>query len=174
MYFLVEYEPEVIFVDSINYEELTRAIKLLNKEEESISPPKIITFDKIENVESLESILNSDLDQAEIDMFSCENTKPMNVLAKAFSPNATCYPGKVYVRHLAFTYPSNQEVPVMSSDDIGLWYGSLVWPRNLILMVRSIVSYVTMIKSLKFTDEDMCKVIEKYKVCKHDQIFSRK
>lgn len=174
MYFLVEYEPEVIFIDSNDYEELVRAILLLNKEEEVVTPPKIITFDKIENVDSLESILNGDFDQAEIDKFSCEETKPMSIMANMFSPSATSYPGKTHVRYMAFTYPSNQEMPAMSPDDIGLWYGSLVWPYNLILIVRSIVSYVTVIKSSKFTDEDMCKVIEKYKVYKHNEIWFRK
>lgn len=167
MYFLVEYEPEMIFVDSCNYFELKRAINLLNFYSKVIDPPKIVTFGKIDgssSVDSLELILNGDFDEDKIDKFSCEKMNPMNIMATMFSPNATNYPGKANIRYFAFTYPSNQEVPVMSPGDIGLWFGPLCSIYGLILTVRSILSYVTAIKYSKFSDENMYHAIEKYKV----------
>jgi len=174
MYFLVEYEPEVMFIDGSMYKQLRRVISCLNERKEVISPPIVVTFDKIisviedKDVTSLESILNSDFDQIKIDKFSCKKTKPTDVAAVMFSSNATNYPGKAHLRYFAFTFPSNQEVPTMSSGDIGLWYGSLTWTYSMILIVRSIVSYVTVIKSSKFHDEDMYNTIEKYKVYKNN------
>lgn len=168
MYFLAEYEPEIIFVDRHNYFELKRAINLLNFNSKAIHPPKIVTFGRIDgssiSVDSLELILNDDFDKAKIDKFSCEKMNPMNIMATMFSPNAISYPGKANIRYFAFTYPSNQEVPAMSSGDIGLWFGSLCSNYGLILTVRSIISYVTAIKYSKFSDEKMYHAIEKYKV----------
>lgn len=173
MYFLVEYEPEVIFVDRIDYRILIQAIQRLNLTEETIIPPKIVTFDKIEGIEeiSLEFILK-DYTEDNINKFYCKDTNPMDIVASMFSANATSYPGKMYIRYFAFPYPSNQEVPAMSSGDVGLWYGSLSWTYNLLLTIRSIVSYVTVIKCSKFYDENMYDAIEKYKVtCKNNQIL---
>jgi len=168
MYFLVEYEPEIIFIDRDNYRLLSSAIDTLVIKEDVITPPKIITFGKIEGkdgVDTLESILNDDFDKDEIDKFSCEETKLMDIMAVMFSSNATSYPGKAHIRYFAFTCPANHEIPVMSANDIGLWYGSLNWTHSMILTVRSIVSYVTVIKcSKKFNDEDMYETIEKYNV----------
>jgi len=179
MYFLVEYEPEIIFIDRDNYRLLNSAIETLVTSEDTITPPKIITFSKIEGkdeVESLESILNDDFDKDELDKFSCEETKPMDIMAIMFSSNAASYPGKAHVRYFAFTYPANNEIPEMSPNDIGLWYGSLNWTHSMILTVRSIISYVTVIKCSKFNDEDMYEMIDKYKVIykKNNQILLRK
>jgi len=180
MYFLVEYEPEIIFIDRDNYRLLNLAIETLATSEDVIIPPKIITFGKIEGkveVDSLESILNGNFDKDEIDKFSCEKTKPIDIMAVMFSSNATSYPGKAHIRYFAFTYPANHEIPIMSPNDIGLWYGSLNWTHSMILTVRSIVSYVTVIKCSKFNDEDMYETIEKYKVIykkKNNQILLRK
>ncbi|XP_036143296.1 4-coumarate--CoA ligase-like 9 isoform X2 [Monomorium pharaonis] len=137
MYFLVEYKPEVIFVDRNDYLILMRAINRLNLTCDTIAVPKIVTFGKVEGHEeiSLESILS-----------------------------ATSYPGKTYIRYFSFVFPSNQEVPEMSPDGIGLWYGPLSWTYHLLLTIRSIVSYVTVIKCSKFYDENMYNAIEKYKV----------
>ncbi|XP_039311821.1 luciferin 4-monooxygenase-like [Solenopsis invicta] len=166
MYFLVEYEPEVIFIDKNNYLTLVRVIQHLNISSQTIIPPKIITFGKVEGIEdtSLELILKGRFDKSKINKFYCKDYNPMEIMATMFSATATNYPGKTHIRYYAFTYPSNQEVPAMSSGDIGLWYGSLSWPYSLILTVRSIVSHVTVIKCLKFYDENMYNAIEKYKV----------
>ncbi|XP_018300646.1 uncharacterized protein [Mycetomoellerius zeteki] len=165
MYFLTEYKPNIIFIDNDNYRQLNSAIQNINSEKENIKPPKIITFGRIEGVDSLESILNNDFEKSKIDEFSCEHISPSNLVATMFSPNATNYvDSKVHIRYFALTYPSNQEVPVMSSGDIGLWYGSLSWSYGVILTVRSIISYVTVVKCSKFSDENMYETIEKYKV----------
>ncbi|XP_012056671.1 PREDICTED: luciferin 4-monooxygenase-like [Atta cephalotes] len=91
--------------------------------------------------------------------------KPMNTVAIMFSPSATSYPNsKIFIPKIALTYPSNEEIPVMFSGDIGLWYPSLNWSYSVILTVRCIISYVTVIKCLKFSDKNMYETIEKYKV----------
>lgn len=165
MYFMVECEPQLIFVDKENYNRLYSAIKVLNSNgAEPALSPKIITFGKVEGVDSLELILNENFGKAKIENFSCEEMRIMDFAALMFSPHATSYPGKVCIRYFAFTCPSNQEIPVMSPDDIGLWYGSLNWTHSLILTVRSIVSHVTVIKCSKFSEEHMYEMINKYKV----------
>ena len=161
MYFLVEYKPDIIFIDSDNYKKLNSAIENIKKNVD----PKIITFDRIEDVDSLESILNNDFDKTKIDRFSCKNMKPMNTVAIMFSPSATSYlNSKIFIPKIALTYPSNEEIPVMFSGDIGLWYSSLNWSYGVILTVRCIISYVTVIKCPKFSDKNMYETIEKYKV----------
>ncbi|XP_018051565.1 PREDICTED: uncharacterized protein LOC108689343 [Atta colombica] len=163
MYFLVEYKPDIIFIDSDNYKKLNSAIENISRKK-NVDPPKIITFDRIEDVDSLESILNSDFDKTKIDRFSCKNMKPMNTVAIMFSPSATSYPNsKIFIPKIALTYPSNEEIPVMFSGDIGLWYPSLNWSYGVILTVRCIISYVTVIKCPKFSDKNMYETIEKYK-----------
>ncbi|XP_018365200.1 PREDICTED: uncharacterized protein LOC108762626 [Trachymyrmex cornetzi] len=171
MYFLLEYEPDIIFIDSDNYKELKLAIKIINAKI-NIDPPKIITFDRIEGVDSLESILNNDFEKTKIDEFSCMKMEPLDIVAIMFSPSATSYPNsKIFIRCFALTYPSNQEVPVMFSGDIGLWYASLNWSYGVILTVRCIISYVTVIKCPKFSDKNMYETIEKYKFL---EIYSQK
>ncbi|XP_012056869.1 PREDICTED: luciferin 4-monooxygenase-like [Atta cephalotes] len=164
-YFLIEYEPNIIFIDSDNYSQLKSAMEYMNYKRKNMNPPKIITFDKIEGVDSLESILNNDFEKTKIDEFSCAKMEPLDIVAIMFSPSATSYSdSKVYIRYFAFTYPSNQEVPVISSGNIGLWYASLNWSYGVILTVRCIISYVTVIKCSKFSDKNMYETIEKYKV----------
>ncbi|XP_011706245.1 PREDICTED: uncharacterized protein LOC105461445 [Wasmannia auropunctata] len=166
MWYLVEFQSDIIFVDNDNYKILDSAIKLLNTREAIESPPIIVTIRKLGNgVNSLESILNSDFSKDKIKKFSCEEVKPMNIMATMFPSNATQYlNSRTNVRYYALTYPSNQEVPAMSPGDIGLWYGSLSWFYSLLLIVRSIVSHVTAIKCSKFSDENLYEIIEKYKV----------
>ncbi|XP_018404397.1 PREDICTED: uncharacterized protein LOC108781032 [Cyphomyrmex costatus] len=165
MYFLTEYVPSIIFIDSENYNQFKSVINFVNFDKRTIKPPKIITFGKIKGVDSLESILNDVYDKIKIDEFSCVKMRPMDTVAITFSPSATSYPdSKVYLRCFAFIYPSNQEVPVMNSGDIGLWYGSLNWSYSVILTVRSIISYVTVVKCPQFSDENLYETIEKYKV----------
>ena len=164
MYFLLEYKPNIIFIDSENYKKLKLIIEIINKIK-SIDPPKIVTFDRIEGVDSLESILNNDFDKTEIDTFSCKDMHPMTIIAIMFSPKATGYSNsRLFISKIALMYPSNQEVPVMSSGDIGLWYASLNWNYGVILTVRCIISYVTVIKCSIFSDKNMYETIEKYKV----------
>ncbi|KAG5334545.1 LUCI monooxygenase, partial [Acromyrmex charruanus] len=161
LYFLLEYKPNIIFIDSENYKKLKLVIETIK----SIDPPKIVTFDRIEGVDSLESILNNDFDKTEIDTFSCKNMHPLSTIASMFSPGATRYPNsKLFIPKVALMYPSNQEVPVMSSGDIGLWYASLNWSYGVILTIRCIISYVTAIKCSIFSDKNMYETIEKYKV----------
>ncbi|KAG5317618.1 LUCI monooxygenase, partial [Pseudoatta argentina] len=62
-YFLIEYEPNIIFIDSDNYSQLKSAIQYLDYKRNNMNRPKIITFDKIEGVDSLESILNNDFEK---------------------------------------------------------------------------------------------------------------
>ncbi|XP_011056380.1 PREDICTED: luciferin 4-monooxygenase-like [Acromyrmex echinatior] len=90
---------------------------------------------------------------------------PMTIIAIMFSPKATGYSNsRLFISKIALMYPSNQEVPVMSSGDIGLWYASLNWNYGVILTVRCIISYVTVIKCSIFSDKNMYETIEKYKV----------
>ncbi|XP_018365199.1 PREDICTED: luciferin 4-monooxygenase-like [Trachymyrmex cornetzi] len=163
--FMSRYRPNVIFIDSHNYSRLKEVLPSIYHKDSKMNPPKIITFDRIEGVDCLESILNNDFEKTKIEEFSCVKMKPQDTVAITFSPSATNYSdSKVYIRCFAFTYPSNQEVPVMSSGEIGLWYASLNWSYGMILTVRCIISYVTVIKCSKFSDKNMYETIQKYKV----------
>ncbi|KAL6260702.1 hypothetical protein P5V15_008225 [Pogonomyrmex californicus] len=163
MYFLSEFDPDVIFIDDNNYEKLQQALDCLNMNDK-ICSPKIITFGKIDNVISLESILNIDIDKSKIMKFSCKVRNTIDVVGTMFSSSATSYPGTSSLRYFAFTFPSNQCIPVMSFGDVGLWYEPLCWTYSLLLIVRSIISFVTVIKSSEFSEENLYKTIEKYKV----------
>ncbi|XP_011636453.1 4-coumarate--CoA ligase-like 7 [Pogonomyrmex barbatus] len=165
MYFLLINKPDVIFVDNDNFVKLIANILLL-KDFDKIIKIVIIGEDKLPSVKlnSLESILNYNFDKAEIDEFSCEKNDLMEIAIMTFCSRAMFYSGRAKVPYVAFISPSNQQTPVMVSDTVGLWYGSLYWNHGPLLTVRAILSYVTVIKSRVFSEENLYKTIEKYKV----------
>lgn len=163
MYFLVINKPDVVFVDDNNFVSLLSAIVSLKSINKII---KIVIIDKLKSsikLNSLETILNDDFDQAVIDKFSCEENRMMDSAIRTFSSTTKSYPGQVDIPYIAFTSPSNKETPVMFPNDVGLWYGSLCWTHGSLLTVHSILSYVTAIKSV-FSEDNLYKTIEKYKV----------
>ncbi|KAL0112823.1 hypothetical protein PUN28_012231 [Cardiocondyla obscurior] len=166
MFFLVEYEPEVMFIDSKNYDTLIQCINTVNRNnrEENIVSPRIVTFGQREEVESFEAIVNRNIDDEELSKFAHERIHPMNIAATMFTPNGANYPGKIYMRVFALTYPSNQEVPTMPTGSVGLWHGSFAWTFNVVLMLRSIINRVTVVKFSGSTDENLFGAIEKFKV----------
>ncbi|XP_070168894.1 uncharacterized protein [Polyergus mexicanus] len=125
---------------------------------------------KAKQFESIKCILNGDFDEDEIDTFSCtklESSKDTAVVL--FSSSTIGYIRKhVAIPHVFFTSPSNQEMPSMSSNDVGLWVESLHWNISLLLTVRCILSYVKAVKINEFSnpslEECFCDIIHKYKV----------
>lgn len=177
MYFLLTHQPKVIFIDEDVASRLKSAFAFLWQFKLRRPIPKIVVFGKFERFfDFFELILNGGFDDAEIDEFSCVKIDPRSTVALIFNSNATTYETReLCIRHFAFTYPSNQEVPIMFPGDIGLWYGSICWTYNILLTFRSIISYVTVIKSSKFDEINLYETIEKYKVTyNNDQIFFRK
>lgn len=162
MYFLVINEPDVIFIDEDNFVNLLAAIIKSTKK-----IIKIVIIDEIKSpikLNSLETILSEDFDQAEIDKFSCEKMDCMDSAIRTFSSTTKSYPGQVDVPYIAFTSPSNKETPVMYPNGVGLWYSSLCWTHGPLLTVHSILSYVTAVKSAVFSEDNLYKTIEKYTV----------
>lgn len=97
---------------------------------------------------SMVSILNGAFDKTEINEFSCvelESSKDTTMIIFACGVTGAI-PKDVVIPHTFFTAPSNQEAPVMVSDDVGLWPVFLGWNISLLLTVRAILSYVKAIK----------------------------
>lgn len=163
---MIIHEPKVIFIDEDIISYLKSTLEFLSQFKLKISiTPKIVVFGKFGNFYSLDLILNDNFNMVEIDKFSCVNMDPLATAVLMFNSNATTYENaETCICYFAFTYPSNQEVPVMSFGDIGLWYGSLCWTHSVLLTFRSIVSYVTAIKPFYFTEIGLYETIEKYKV----------
>ncbi|GAB1860345.1 Luciferin 4-monooxygenase [Camponotus japonicus] len=125
---------------------------------------------------SLKSILNSYFSKIEIDEFSCtelKNSKDTAVIL-FFASSTHTMKHHVALPHAFFTAPSNQQIPIMLSDGVGLWVESLHWNISLLLTVRAILSYVKAVKinivfkfgniMLESDVKYFCNVIQKYKV----------
>ncbi|XP_029669340.1 4-coumarate--CoA ligase-like 7 isoform X2 [Formica exsecta] len=175
-YFLKKSSPKVIFTDFDKAPCILKIARIMN-----IST-KIVIFEKkdkkkskaksneINTFISMVSILNGAFDKTEIDEFSCVELKSSKDTAMIiFACGVTgLIPKDVVIPHTFFTAPSNQEAPVMVSNDVGLWPASLGWNISLLLTVRAILSYVKAIKFHRLFDTSdkshLCNLIEKYKV----------
>ncbi|XP_050462568.1 luciferin 4-monooxygenase-like isoform X2 [Cataglyphis hispanica] len=164
--------PKVIFTDVDKVSSILNVANMLN-----ISTKIIVLFEEeeeekeeTEKVESINSILMNDFDEAEVDEFSCiklESNKDIAVIL--FSVGTIGDIRKhVTIPYAFFTSPSNQHVPIMSSNDVGMWNESLHWNISLLLTVRCILSYVKAIKINEFLypslEMSFCNIIEKFKV----------
>ncbi|KAL6439560.1 hypothetical protein ACFW04_003985 [Cataglyphis niger] len=168
LYFLTESKPDVIFIDDEIIIDLEIALMISRQHSRMRIFPKIIILDKklrlTKVYDSLGSILNSEFNQFDIDMFTCAKHSEKERLITMYSSNTANYPGEAHISYGAFLAPSNSQTPVMKSDDIGLWYESLNWTHSLLLTIRCILSYVTAIKSSTFSHENLCQIVDKYKV----------
>ncbi|KAM0726069.1 Luciferin 4-monooxygenase [Formica fusca] len=161
-------DPKVIFTD---IDKAPTILKVANMTKVST---KIIILNKKseeeEKFESLESILNSDFDEPEIDEFTCAKLDSKKHIAVILFSSGTIGDIRkhVAISHAFFTSPSNQQIPIMSSNDVGLWVESLHWNISLLLTVRCILSYVKAVKINKFLNPSFencfCDIIQKYKV----------
>lgn len=131
-------------------------------------PAKVIAFgSEVDGFVSLESILNGDFDEAEIDGFFCAKLKRIrDTAAILFSSGTTGFPKGVEVSHLALAAPIiHNFVPnTIHPDTIVLWFGSLNWSTSMLLTIRAMLLGVRMIKSSGFDSEKLCRLIETYKV----------
>ncbi|KAL6423475.1 hypothetical protein ACFW04_010214 [Cataglyphis niger] len=160
--------PKIIFTDTDKVASILNVANMLG-----ISTKIIVLYaDEVEKkdiFECLQTILDEDVDEAEIDEFSCiklESSKDTAVIL--FSAGTIGDVRKhVTIPHIFFTSPSNQHVPVISPNDVGMWIESLHWHISLLLTVRCILSYVKAIKLNEFypsLERSFCNTIEKYKV----------
>ncbi|XP_029662629.1 luciferin 4-monooxygenase-like [Formica exsecta] len=165
LYFLLEFNPDVIFIDDEISLLLKWALLLMQYRDIPVFSKVIILDEKLHSeYDSLGSILSSEFDQFDIDMFTCaEHNEKKNTITM-FSSNTANYPGQALISYGAFLAPSNDQTPIMKSDDIGLWYESLNWTHSLLLTIRCILWYVTAIKPSTFDQENLCQIIDKYKV----------
>ncbi|XP_020288003.1 luciferin 4-monooxygenase-like [Pseudomyrmex gracilis] len=168
LYFLTQTCPDIIFIDDINVTVLLSAILILQKHNVKLNIQNIVVIGKCdleEKVDIFESIINNDFDANELDKFACVELKStMDIAVQMFSSNAISYPGNAQIPYAAFISPSNNNTPTMCRDEVGLWFGSLCWTHSLLLTVRCILSHVTAIKYLLFSEAIMYRIIEKYKV----------
>lgn len=165
LYFLLEFNPDVIFIDDEISLLLKWALLLMQYRDIPVFSKVIILDNKLySEYDSLGSILSNRFDQFDIDMFTCaEHNEKKNTITM-FSSNTANYPGQALIPYGAFLAPSNDQTPIMKSDDIGLWYESLNWTHSLLLTIRCILWYVTAIKPSTFDQENLCQIIDKYKV----------
>ncbi|XP_070169309.1 luciferin 4-monooxygenase-like [Polyergus mexicanus] len=160
--------PKVIFTD------IDKAPLILNVVNMMKISTKIVVLNKKSNeeekFESLKSILNSDFDEDEINEFTCAKLENDRHIAVTLFSSGTIGDIRkhVAISHAFFTSPSNQQIPVMSSNDVGLWVESLHWSISLLLTVRAILSYVKAVKINEFLNPSFekcfCDIIQKYKV----------
>ncbi|XP_072765560.1 luciferin 4-monooxygenase-like isoform X3 [Anoplolepis gracilipes] len=165
LYFLMEHNPDIIFIDAEDVVKLETALIFTRHCDQPVRA-KIIVVNKKEQSKytSLDSILNSKVDQQKIEMFTCLKQSEKKRAVVMFSSNTATYPGHVHVPYGAFTAPSNEYTPTMRPKDVGLWYEPLNWTHSLLLTIRSILWYVTAIKSSTFNEENLFQIVEKYKV----------
>ncbi|XP_072764833.1 uncharacterized protein [Anoplolepis gracilipes] len=175
LYYL-QSSPKVIFTD------VDKASTIFNVAKMMKISTKIVVFEKKgkkkgkkadkeeEEFESVKSILNGDFDETEIDEFSCTELESSRDTAVILFSSGTIDVSRKHVTipHAFFTSPSNQQTPIMSSNDVGLWVESLHWNISLLLTVRAILSYVKAVKINNLFnpsyEECFCNIIQKYKV----------
>ncbi|EFN66473.1 Luciferin 4-monooxygenase [Camponotus floridanus] len=171
LYFLLEHSPDVIFIDSENLTKLQTAFILTRSFDEPILS-KIIVMDEPQeglmsdkkDYDSLDSIINSKFDPSEIEAFKCAQHTERTSAVVMFSSNTSNYPGEAYIPYGLFLSHPNDETPIMKFNDVGLWYEPINWTYSLLLTIRAIISFVTAIKISTFNEENLCQIIEKYKV----------
>jgi len=171
LYFLVEHNPDVIFIDSANFMKLQTAFTLMRDCGEPILS-KIIVMDEPQeglmsdkkDCDSLDLIINSKFNPLEIEAFKCARHTERGKAVVMFSSNTASYPGETYIPYGMFLSHPNNETPVMRIDDVGLWYEPMSWTYSLLLTIRAIICSVTAIKISTFNEENLCQIIEKYKV----------
>ncbi|XP_050462601.1 luciferin 4-monooxygenase-like [Cataglyphis hispanica] len=147
--------PKVIFTDIDKAPTIYNVAKIMNVS------TKIIVFKKKceeeERFKSLNSILNNDFDEDEIDKFSCtklESSKDTAVIL--FSSGSIDYLRKhVTIPHSFFISPSNQQIRLMIPNEAGLWVETLHWNISLLLTVRCILSYVKAVKVYKVNESEI-------------------
>ncbi|XP_011863387.1 PREDICTED: luciferin 4-monooxygenase-like isoform X2 [Vollenhovia emeryi] len=164
MSFVALNKPDVIFVDDDNFVTLILVLTIL-KDIKKV--PKIVTINEIKcalKLNSLEAILDDDLDKAEIDNFTCEKVSMTDTAIRAFFSSAHSYNTPMNVPYIAFVSPSNKQTPIMSPGDVGLWSDSLCWTHGSLLTVHAILSHVTAIKFATFSVDNFYKIIREYKV----------
>ncbi|GAB1866891.1 Luciferin 4-monooxygenase [Camponotus japonicus] len=171
LYFLVEHNPDVIFIDSANFMKLQTAFTLMRDCGEPILS-KIIVMDEPQeglmsdkkDCDSLDLIINSKFNPLEVEAFKCARHTERTKAVVMFSSNTASYPGETYIPYGMFLSHPNDETPVMRIDDVGLWYEPMSWTYSLLLTIRAIICSVTAIKISTFNEENLCQIIEKYKV----------
>lgn len=167
LYFLLENHPDIIFVDDENFTRVRVILRNTRIHYGITDLPRIISLGNKtqKNDASLDSILDSEFDQFEVDKFTCTKNIANSTAIIIFSSNTTNFPGDARISYEAFLSPSNEQTPIMKSNDVGLWYGSINWTHNLLLTIRAIFWYVTAIKlSRDCTEENLSQIVEKYKV----------
>ena len=163
-------EPKALFTD-------VEKISTIHRTEDNINKficNKIILKGEYSDYKSLDSILHHDFfEQTEIEAFSCTNLESNKSTAVILIDSSTTTGQTrkdVAIPHAFFTAPSNQQVPHMLSDSVGLWIELLNWNMSLLLTVRAILSNV---KAVKINNEKIlqpsfedsfCHAIQTYKV----------
>lgn len=172
--------PKVIFADvdkASSILKLTKAMNISTTIVVFIRENKESEHKMEEKFQSLKFILNSNFNETEINEFSCAKLKSSKDIAVILLSSGTTNVIRQHVTipHAFFTAPSNQQIPAMESNDVGLWIESLHWNISLLLTVRAILSYVKTIKINIFlnprnnliSDSDVkyfCSAVQKYKV----------
>lgn len=114
--------------------------------------------------ESLDSILNSEFNPSEVEKFKCAQHNYKNSSVTMFSSTTANYPGQALIPYGMYLSRSNDDVPIMRLNDVGLWYEQINWTYSVLLTIRVILWCVTAVKVSTFSEENLCQLIEKYKV----------
>lgn len=164
-YFLNLCRPKVMFVDSKIAATLYKTAMEIN-----IST-KIVVFDENEGFESLQSILNNNFYKDKIDQFRAYRNLRHHTAMILFTSGTTGLPKAVNISNTIFTDWANGR-SILFRNSIGLWFVSLGCIIGAVMTVRAVLSHIKVIKPTQcFYSEDMCDMIEKYKVCANIQIF---
>lgn len=151
--------PKIIFINK------DKAVTVREVAKEINIATKIVVFDEIEGFESIESIMNGDYDQAEIETFSCTKLKSLRDTGLLlFSSGTTGSPKGAEIPNNVFMSAQNNDILVMTFGNVYFWTGSLSWVSSVLMTVNCIVCYTKAIKYPRFEKEEVCRIIQKYKV----------
>lgn len=164
--------PKIIFTSG------TTAIRIIKVISEQKLPTKVVQMDttskhELDFVFTISSILSNTKENREaqnkLSNFKCTKLKHIteDTAMIVFSTNKTRSPKCVNIPYTIFTSPANQQLPSMHRGQTGMFLESDNLPFSLTLIVRAILSRVTLVWAPQYVvdyKERICQIIEKHQV----------
>ncbi|KAH0561669.1 hypothetical protein KQX54_018595 [Cotesia glomerata] len=155
MYFVKTTNPKVLFCDEDNAETIIKALKKM----ESSLP--VVFFSEKFNM-PFQDILKAPSAE-EVNKFECTKIEAEDPMIILYTSGTTSYPKGALHTYQSFVSMISYHRPD-TTPQIVLWFSGLCWMSGLLAVFRSIMAKATMIVYHNLSEEDACRLVEKYKV----------
>ncbi|XP_074105962.1 uncharacterized protein LOC141531830 [Cotesia typhae] len=155
VYFIKTTNPKVLFCDEDNAEMIIKALKTM----ESSLP--VVFFSEKFNMPFQDILKTPSVE--EVNKFECTKIEVEDPMIILYTSGTTSYPKGALHTYQSFVSMISYYPPDTTSQ-IVLWFSGLCWMSGLLTVLRSIITKATMIVYHNLSEEDACRLVEKYKV----------